>query len=157
MGTIDFSTLTRKTKEEEIQGREKLGKETGQKGEEKEATQETHTTTEERDQERILTRGINPGGIHERVKDSRKGPLIRGINNLLKEHLVMQVPRPRPLQPSSAGSTTKDMEERKETTTPITMDLTPKDMQQTALATLETPGTEGPRESATMTMEPKTP
>jgi len=108
MGTIGFSTLTRETKEEEIQGREKLGKETGQKGEEKEATQETHTTTEEKGQERILTRGINPGGIHERVKDSRKGSRTRGINNLLKEPLVMQEPRPRPLQPSSAGSTTKD-------------------------------------------------
>jgi hypothetical protein len=71
--------------------------------------------------------------------------------------LVMQEPRPRPLQPSSAGSTTKDTEERKKTTNPIIMDLTPKDTQQTTLATLVTPGTEGPRESATMTTETKTP
>jgi hypothetical protein len=143
--------LTLVPMEEEIQDRETTGRETGQKGEEKEAT---HTTTGEKGQEKILTRGINPRGIPERIRDSRKGPPITKINNLLEEPSATQEPRTLQPRPSSAKSTTKI------TDITDTISLTTLDMTQvtpTMITTTTTTGTEGPRESATMTTEKKTP
>jgi hypothetical protein len=51
----------------------------------------------------------------------------------------------------------RDMEGKRETMNPTTMDLTLKAMQPITLATLVIPGTEGPRESATTTTKKKTP
>jgi hypothetical protein len=140
------STLALVPKEEEIQGQEKPGRETGQKGEEKEAT---HTTTGKKGQEKILTRGINPGGILERIRDSKKEPRTNETNNLLTELLAMQAQRLHLPRPSSAELTGRLVgTEVMKTGTPPTP---------TMISMTATTGTEGPRESATMTTKKKTP
>jgi hypothetical protein len=153
-GITGFLTPTRETRGGETQGQEKPGRETDQRGGEKEATP---TTTGETGRGKILTQGINLVETHGRVRDNRREPLTKGINNPLKEPLVTQEPRPRPPLPSSAELIIRDMEGKRETMNPTTMDLTLKAMQPITLVTLVIPGTEGPRESATTTTKKKTP